>query len=155
MNNLLQPRPQVRTENECLEMWSDAYPCLCSWPAHSQVNFSRGSRKSSSMKRSINSSLSSENQNVSRRLDYEDKDGELNFLFYAGLSSPYLSCFSYLLNDDTCVCCIQFFLSMCVLGVVAVENSDILLNSKEAHISGKISTQATIFCVLFWYPTIY
>lgn len=70
-------RPQVRTESECLEMWSDAYPCLCSWFTNNHANFSRGSRKSSSMKRSaMNSSLnvSSESHNVSRRLDYTDKE---------------------------------------------------------------------------------
>lgn len=72
---MLQPRPQVRTENECLEMWSDAYPCLCAWSANSQANVSRGSRKSSSIKRSMNSSLM-DSQNVSRRLEYDGKDGE-------------------------------------------------------------------------------
>lgn len=70
----LPPRPQVRTESECLEMWSDAYLCLCSWAAHNQSNFSRGSRKSSSMKRSINNSQSPDSQNVSRRLEYDCKD---------------------------------------------------------------------------------
>ncbi|KAJ1529624.1 hypothetical protein ONE63_006389 [Megalurothrips usitatus] len=68
----LPPRPQVRTENECLEMWSDAYLCLCPWPTSSQSNFSRGSRKSSSLKRSINNTHSIDSPNVSRRLDYED-----------------------------------------------------------------------------------
>lgn len=69
----LPPRPQVRTESECLEMWSDAYLCLCSWPSNSQSNFSRGSRKTSSMKRTINSSHGIENSNVSRHLEFEEK----------------------------------------------------------------------------------
>ncbi|KAK3932424.1 Ankyrin repeat and LEM domain-containing protein 2 [Frankliniella fusca] len=69
----LPPRPQVRTESECLEMWSDAYLCLCSWPAHNQSNFSRGCRKSSSFKRPMNSSQSSDYQNVSRQLEYDTK----------------------------------------------------------------------------------
>jgi hypothetical protein len=72
----------VRTENECMRMWSDASECLC---FRQNQNFMRNSRKSSSFKRIHSVRYMSPNSNantvssldgVSRQLTFEGDDGK-------------------------------------------------------------------------------
>jgi hypothetical protein len=73
---------RVRTEEECMRMWSDASKCLC---FRQNQNFMRNTRKGSSFKRSHNVRYISPNSKantvssldgITRRLTFEGDDGE-------------------------------------------------------------------------------
>lgn len=57
---------RVDTEDDCMQVWSDAITCTCIWPLQ---NFSRNTRKGASLKRNHNLKPV-----VSDVLNYQDKD---------------------------------------------------------------------------------